>query len=223
MGKSIICLTETWCTDDNEHINDLPGYFGKGKVRSNNPNVVSNGGMLVFIQESLRKYVHFIDNEYSELITFSIDKCLLTTDKSLLCCVVYVPHCNSNFYNNQNKTGIENLELYIDQVLSRETEEYDLCLLGDFNSRIGEEKDFIDFDSCSCLPIDTSIYSPSIFCKQRHSRDKTVNDYGVALLELCKDYDIHILNGRFEGDKYGNFTFQTERRNSVIDYIMLGY
>lgn len=220
MGKSIVCLTETWCMSGSDHINDFPGYFGVGKIR-NFSNSISNGGILVFIKESLKEHVRFIDNECTELITFSIDEYLMPTNKPLLCCVVYVPHSNSNFYNNQNVTGIESLEINIDRLLSRETDDFDLCLLGDFNSRTGEEKDFIDFDTCSFLPIDTSVYNPSTFCKDRKSKDKVYNEYGLALLELCKDLDVHILNGRFPGDEYGNFTFQTDRGNSVIDYIML--
>ena len=52
----------------------------------------------------------------------------------------------------------------------------------------------------------------------RHSQDKHTNNNGYKLTDLCKNNNLFILNGRFDGVKnVGKFTF---RQSSVIDYII---
>ena len=51
---------------------------------------------------------------------------------------------------------------------------------------------------------------------QRCSKDKSLNNEGNNLLEMCKCYNLCILNGRCGDDRnLGNFTF---RNTSVIVY-----
>ena len=50
----------------------------------------------------------------------------------------------------------------------------------------------------------------------RKSKDKMINNNGYRLIEICKNNNLTILNGRYGKDKdIGNMTF---RNTSVIDY-----
>ena len=52
----------------------------------------------------------------------------------------------------------------------------------------------------------------------RTSCDQSSNNIGFKLLDICKNNNLFILNGRMGSDKdKGNFTF---RHTSVIDYIL---
>ena len=53
-----------------------------------------------------------------------------------------------------------------------------------------------------------------------HSKDGIINNYGRALIDLCCNFDIHFLNGRFIDDVEGNFTCFANRGASVVDYII---
>ncbi|CAG2228973.1 unnamed protein product [Mytilus edulis] len=56
--------------------------------------------------------------------------------------------------------------------------------------------------------------------KVRCSMDTSKNAYGNMLLEMCKNNNIIILNGRVNGDKEGKFTC---RQASVVDYFICTY
>jgi len=70
-------------------------------------------------------------------------------------------------------------------------------IVGDLNVRIGEAQELPD-----------SMYLDNPKCvHNRISKDKSINSNGSAFLELCDDHGLVILNGRFEGDSNGEFTF----------------
>ena len=59
-------------------------------------------------------------------------------------------------------------------------------------------------------------------CLCRHSKDLTVNTFGLSLIDLCCQFDVHILNGRIGKDKNSDFTYIRENKLegcSVINYV----
>ena len=52
----------------------------------------------------------------------------------------------------------------------------------------------------------------------RNSEDKTVNNFGRRLLNLCRATNLVILNGRTISDSARSLTFQNHLGASVIDY-----
>ena len=56
--------------------------------------------------------------------------------------------------------------------------------------------------------------------EDRISCDNTINNYGNKLNSICKVHDLVIANGRVPGDRVGNFTCQTNRGASVVDYFI---
>ena len=90
----------------------------------------------------------------------------------------------------------------------------------------GPKKDFVNFekevrevsglDDCSQnLFKEHGIISPS-------NQDEKINQNGNDLLELCKSFDLKIVNGRVGDDKnIGNFTCHKPSGKSVVDYAVV--
>ena len=92
--------------------------------------------------------------------------------------------------------------------LLTEHENADICLFGDFNKRTSNIDDilFVNEDVLHNLNIDTDMLDQnndqnSISIPKRVSCDTTVKNYGYWLIEFCKTFGIHILNGHYGIDK----------------------
>ena len=89
--------------------------------------------------------------------------------------------------------------------------------MGDLNSRTGElDERFSDpfFDNCQ---IDTSSDFQSL--PVRRNCDAAVNSHGEKLMNICRSFNLMILNGRSVGDPLGSFTyFDPNIGSSLIDY-----
>ena len=55
---------------------------------------------------------------------------------------------------------------------------------------------------------------------QRNNCDNNFNSYEKNVLQICKSFDLHILNGRKKGDSLGNATFHVRNGVSTVDYII---
>jgi hypothetical protein len=91
-------------------------------------------------------------------------------------------------------------------------------IIGDTNARIGDQQDLFD-DRVTNIP-NMDWYPESTFLSSRKSKDKTVNAFGVTLLEVCLELDMHVLNGRKGLDIEGEFTNVIEVGCSMVDYII---
>ena len=80
-----------------------------------------------------------------------------------------------------------------------------ILLTGDFNARIGDMLDFIVDDSIDYLVID--FYELDTFTINRKTKDVNLNSFGQTLINLCKSFNIHVLNGRTKGDSLGELTY----------------
>ena len=84
---------------------------------------------------------------------------------------------------------------------------YNILTCGDFNSRIGNETDYVIFyndANIGILPIDyeTDEVVP------RSSQDKVINANGRKLLYFCKLNTLRIANGRLGSDRgVGKYTY----------------
>ena len=92
-----------------------------------------------------------------------------------------------------------------------------MIIAGDLNARTGGLTDFIldNYDDSSSDQLDYDEFS-----QQRNSKDMQANNFGRVLVDLCCKLNVHILNGRFDGDKYGEFTCCTAQGVSIVDYII---
>jgi hypothetical protein len=82
-----------------------------------------------------------------------------------------------------------------------------ILIVGDLNSRIGQDLDMINCLDTTELPM-------------RNALDLTKNRHGESLLDFLKDGQLCILNGRLSPE-FNNFTFvQPSRGSSVVDYVI---
>ena len=51
-------------------------------------------------------------------------------------------------------------------------------------------------------------------------KDKVLNCFGSALIDLCCTHDIYIFNGRLHGDTDGHYTCTANDGKSLVDYVI---
>ena len=96
-----------------------------------------------------------------------------------------------------------------------------MLILGDFNGRTGEEKDYIELDDNIYTPVPDSYRTYEPVPSRCNSDQGKVCENGKRLIELCKSSDFVILNGRKIGDTIGNRTCFKYNGSSVVDYAIV--
>ena len=133
---------------------------------------------------------------------------------------LYIPCEHSTFYNCQEENnGIEDL---INELVDVSVADNNLLLMGDFNARTGDMPDYIIDDNVNYLEF-PEWWSVDQFNIPRQSRDKNgpINSFGRSLLALCKQCQIHMLNGRSPNDQYREYTFCSTTGQSLVDYVLV--
>ena len=74
--------------------------------------------------------------------------------------------------------------------------------MGDFNGRIADLPDHLGLNDKN-LDFQSNILSDF---RYRYNRDKEHNDAGKQVQDMCKSFNLRILNGRKLGDMWGDFT-----------------
>ena len=150
-------------------------------------------------------------------------------DKDLIMAVAYFPPDGSEYKNDEYFEILQN-----DIIKFYNPNESYLLLRGDLNSRTKniseiaqtdtELLELCNIDSNDVENNDNSAYAVTILEELgiqicRKSLYSQSNTFGHRLIELCKDNNVVILNGRVgEDQNIGNFT---TTRNSVVDYIIM--
>ncbi|CAG2247003.1 unnamed protein product [Mytilus edulis] len=212
-----ICLTETK-TDDFDNV-DIPGYTFKLKNRKTKSKVKS-GGIAFGYKNELENYVQTIETESNLVFWVKISANYLKTEQDVMIGTVYIPPENSTYKVPDSINIIEQ------EFLNFSANHESILLTGDFNSRTAANLDFYEItntnhDTSDNFNIDFSNNLHKFHMSRfRNSCDKTKNHYGNLLLEMCRNNNLFILNGRVEGDKEGLFTC---RQSSVVDYFICTY
>lgn len=132
-------------------------------------------------------------------------------------CVCYIPPEKSKLYTDM--CAMQEFDFF-DQIAD-DARHYntlgEVFLCGDFNSRTGLLSDSVEqtgLDRYVDLPVSSD---PCTNITVRKSDDKSVNMFGYKLINLCKELEHCIANGRLEP---GRFTFQSGNGCSVVDYFI---
>lgn len=136
-------------------------------------------------------------------------------------CLVYVAPEGSKYSNIQ---CFETLET---DILNFTSNNYKICLLGDFDAHTSNDHDFTYVDDSILQSFDIGYVTEDNlgicplaqlkFSKERHNSDLShTNNYGKRLLELCKACDLYIGNGRLGRDKL--LGCKTCKGVTVVDY-----
>ena len=170
------------------------------------------------------EHVEIIDTESEYIFWVKIKKCFENPLEDLILGAMYIPPQSSRFFNDHDLSSFESeisniCCLYQNVVLTGDTNAHtaqspDYILVDDFLA------DHFDFDESTIDFFNkTDILLNNDFYLNRTSKDTKTNTIGNLLLDICKNNNVFILNGRAGKDKgVGNFTF---RNKSVIDYTLV--
>ena len=213
----ILCLTETKLDDlDEIQCNDFIFHHKNRKKFIN-----KSGGIALGYKSYLESFIKPITTDCQFVLWFSIDKKVFDSPENVIFGIVYVPPENSSYSSVEAFNDIE-----------REFHKFNentnlICLVGDFNARTGNLRDYIedndteDYFVNNVIDIteltDTKILDELCIPKHRNSPDLVVNNFGRKLVDFCKNNNVFIYNGRIGNDKAGK---STSKNLSVVDYAL---
>ena len=214
----ILCISETFL-DETENIS-VPGYSFLSKPRKMHY-YRKSGGLGIFVKSTLSQNIELIETDSEYGLWIKLKKSLLSLDQDIVIGAIYVPPEQSRFCNDDEW-------LLLNNEITDLNNRYDyLILTGDMNARTGQENDYISADEFLLNHFGLNDESITFFDRSdlltyhdlhaiRTSKDATKNSNGRKLLELCRNNNLFILNGRCDMDKnIGQYTY---RESSVIDY-----
>jgi hypothetical protein len=210
-------VSETKLTDEDKM--EIDGYtiYMKNRQKARR----SSGGVAIIVKNELCKHIKIIDTNSEFTLWFKISKNV--TGYELLCCNIYIPPENSNYSNINMFDTLEEefVSLHNDEIA---------CFFGDFNARTKDLNDLVSLDSKVLDSLDVvdeyikdkideeNILEDMGFQLNRVSQDLKSNNYGLRLLDLCRNLGLCLFNGRIGCDKGVGST--TCDNISVVDYIM---
>ena len=175
-----------------------------------------SGGVAILIRNELVEGIEIIKNmNSSEYLICRLDKKFFKFSKDIFILNTYIKPQNTSS-STQLENGAATLR-QIEDIISDLQKTGDVILCGDFNARIAQNPGQIVENVSDHIPLPDD-YIPDALSK-RNSLDKNVNSYGKIFLNLIKNNQLIILNGRTLGDLTGNFTSIQKNGCSVIDYI----
>ena len=214
----LICFTESKI--DATDVISFSGYNSISQPRKQKCRRKS-GGISVYFKDYLSKHIRKLETESDYILWFELDKDFTHLEEKLIFGVVYVPPENSNFHNE------DELALLESEITSFRSENKYVIITGDFNARTSQLRDYTENDEFLSEIFDFDNETIDFFSnvnklsclnipKDRVSMDTHTNNNGFRLLEMCKNNNLFIINGRLGRDKLvGEYTF---RRTSVLDY-----
>ena len=152
--------------------------------------------------------------EYISWLQKHVSKQLFGIEQDMMIASVYIPLWQSKFYND------DELEIF-EQEISSACCNFDyLYMLGDFNAQTGELSDYTTADSFLSEFFDfdqDTIDSYNQKCVlENFGIQLQKNNHGFKSIDICKNNNLILLNGRYGQDK--NVDELTFRELSVIDY-----
>ena len=210
-NHDITCLSEI-----NLDLNDLetikPNFEGF-KVHHNireDLKIKPRHGILILYKEGLEENIHFYNQTSDLALWFTIKQQILNMKSDITCGCVYLPPSSSRY---AKPDAFEILEAEIVEMSSRENDQ--IIVFGDFNAKTKEEIDYITFSKYE--ETENQTYQ-NITAHRTNSDTHEIDSYGRQLINLCKNLNIQILNGRVGEDKnIGNYT---TKNKTTIDYFI---
>ncbi|CAB4039092.1 Hypothetical predicted protein [Paramuricea clavata] len=208
--NDFIFLTETW---SNTTIY-VPGFKAISNVippKLNHSGRLS-GGITLLFNAKFEAYVTVLKNS-KHFLWCKISKEILKSENDFYLCGIYIPPETSKYFDSETFDKLE-------EEMITFSGKGDVILIGDFNARTGKLGDFISTDGNKHIQ---NLVQDDSYQTKRENFDNTVNSHGKHLLEICKNCDLRILNGRTKGDSLGKTTFHSKNGISTIDYVVLPF
>ena len=218
----LILLTETW--EEAGAGFSLPGYTCLSlpkhfqHLRARRP----SGGIAAFIRNEFAPYVSRwrpMDECTHMWLRISAK---LGLERDLFLCLCYIPPQNSTYYTSLAEHPLS--------VITREAHlaasHGSILLAGDFNARTGVAPDWLDFselkDVYKYLEGSTNPASFPPPPPPRKNNDNKLSTLGKHLLEMCRECQLFIVNGRTPSDAAGDLTCFNHNNQgaSTVDYFI---
>jgi len=215
MHKNDICLLqETWKRDESK-IN-LPGWWDFSQVR---PKIKKagrhSGGISVLCKNEFRAGIKIVES-IEGFVWIKLDAKFFGLINDLFVCATYIP---PQYSENQYAKKIDYFK-YLSSAISKYGNKGNIMIAGDLNSRIGSYNEEFFHEINEIDELCPNEVKSSENHKQRLSCDEKINNYGKKLLNLCKVFNLKIINGYVPGDRQGSFTCYGARGSSVVDYFI---
>lgn len=209
----IFILSETWM----DKSANIDGYIQFSKYRKKSKNNRIYGGITILVKNMYKKGVQEVQSKSQHCVAINLKKEFFGFHRSITLCGVYIPPEKSSSWNN----SCDNDPFYdLQQLVCTRCITDDILLCGDFNARVGKLQDYIVDDSFDG-GIDTSVYIPDHEIIDRMTYDSTVNNFGRKLINLCRETQLRLVNGRALGDLSGKYTCYQKNGNSVVDFVVV--
>lgn len=196
-------------------------YIAKNRKKSRH----KSGGIGIYVSDTFFPHVKVVDTDYNNSLWLLIDDTVIGF--KFLLGIVYIPPESSNYSNINLFDSLE------DEIISLSTtpnNRIPVCICGDLNAWSGEINDYVNVDNDS-LPnfgLNNDHIRDNLKCIEsldaldihltRKSMHKKTNNYGYRLVDLCKNTNLFIANGRFENNATAHFTCN---QSSVVDYFIM--
>ena len=217
LTDDICILTETWKKDDSK-IN-LDGFWDFSQIRPKHKKAGRySGGISLLCKDSHRRGLKVA--KHSEgFIWVRLDAKFFNLENDVYLCALYIPpQHTSNSYCKRIDYFSE-----LNEDIIKFSSIGNIIIKGDFNSRTGSTTNKVTHEAPvidSLCPNEARIEN---WIETRASSDTKSNAYGSKLLQLCKNFNLRIVNGSITGDRTGAFTCHTRRGSSIVDYFICDY
>jgi hypothetical protein len=224
----IICLTETKTDDtDNEELYEIFNDIGFEMSISNRCHFTNwrSGGVILAVKTEIISECKFCKIKSDICVCVTISKEFLGYDKDLVVIAVYIPPYRSRY------SSVDLFDDLMQIILEFDIDTHYFLICGDMNAHTQEKDDLLQLDMYITQEMDLDAETlENLFVTkqmelldiplQRKSIDKHPDNggYGNALLNMCKNMMLCIMNGRCGMDRYVGKATTTEK--SVIDYMV---
>ena len=194
----------------------IPGFEN---IMQKNRGPKMHGGIGVFVRHELSHIVQHVPNKNEDSIWIKMKKDIIGTEEDL--------YLGTYYFRPENSKGKSSKDF--GEALSDEICFYNkkgtTIVQGDLNARTGNLKDFIELDKTDYEELEEGDeieigIGSELVQNLRNSEDKIVSKRGKELIDLCKSYDMLIMNGRKIGDTVGKFTSHQYNGSAVVDYVL---
>ena len=202
----LLGVGETWLKEGEEiKLRDFM-FIGKERIKTGKRGH-QPGGIGVIINKSIQNKIKVEETTLEEVLWVIYSN---IKDKVLLVIgIIYKQPVGSKYFNER---FYERLEEELRRI-KKKFRNYLVCLIGDFNARVGKMEPYINTEAFS-----NEYERDRYVTSKRESKDEIVNSEGIKLLEFCSTNNLIIVNGTVEGDMKGEFTFVNKLGKSVIDF-----
>lgn len=168
------------------------------------------------------------NEHFYQMLQFTSSKHILwlavgksSTDLDFILGAAYIP-CAASADSSENIFE----EIFLDMVEIKSKYDAPIILMGDFNARTALIDDFLDLEDSTSgneLFENFTNFLDSLNLRKRFNSDHTKYDInGKGLINLCRNFNLCIVNGRCGSDRgVGNPTCYKAVNGTVIDYMLV--